>query len=820
MKSVKTGPLWKLLCFAMAMVLMLTACASPLSEKSAGATEAELPEAAPVPESPVPEETVQEEPETESEYIGKILISELMVKNKASLMLSDCSFPDWIELYNASGEDISLGGWHISDRAGKDGCLLPDISLEPGAYFLILADGRDCMDSDGFHASFSLSEDDTVVLYDENGRSVASAACEGAVADRSFVLAEDGSYSLSACITPGYSNDPEGLESYQSTLAAEGPLEIYEVVVYSTRTISAGNVGSCDWVELKNISGERITLSDYWLSDDADELFKYRLPKLELAPDRTILIACAPVNEAPKSAYCSGFSLDSEEERLYLSSESEIIDRAFLHGIPCEGSFGRMDGLNGWFYFAESSPTRNNSGGFRRVTQAPVSLYEDGVFENVESVPVGFEADGKIYFTMDGSMPTERSREYVEPFTVSETCVIRAVSVENGAITGRPLTLNYIINESLSLPVVSVCADNPDAFRGMYLSGRKLLELPGSISFYEDDGSFTIDCGLVMSGDTSLALPKKSFSAKFRGAYGESLLNYDLFDSDVTEFSALTLRAGQDYMSSFFRSELLQTLCLQSSDSVISQHTRFVAVFVNGSFYGVYTLKERLNRQLYASIADVSKSSVSVIKGPDWSGDFYYDVWSYVVSHNMSDPECYEHFCSLVDIDSFIDWIILEGYSGNSDIRSGNIRYCRSDENDGKWRLMFYDLDCAFLHDFNAFYNIISPQAAETQQITQLIMPMLKNESFREQFLTRFAGLIRGPLSNENVLAIIDDYEAQLAPDLPRDLDHWGMSLSHWQKYVNSLREFIGTYDYSSYCIDTVCGLFKVTEEEKAALFG
>ena len=80
----------------------------------------------------------------------------------------------------------------------------------------------------------------------------------------------------------------------------------------------------------------------------------------------------------------------------------------------------------------------------------------------------------------------------------------------------------------------------------MYTSGWKRQECSGNVSFYEDGGSFSINCGIRMHGDTSLIMPKKGMSLAFRGAYGQDELNYDLFGGGVTCFSDLLLRGGQN----------------------------------------------------------------------------------------------------------------------------------------------------------------------------------------------------------------------------------------------------------------------------------
>ena len=128
-------------------------------------------------------------------------------------------------------------------------------------------------------------------------------------------------------------------------------------MVANTKTYYAGAPGYCDWVELKNISDSDLSLLGYCLSDSLKDLGKYALPDSVLAPGGTIIILCGADDDGSDAHNLASFSLNSACEQLYLSRGVEIVDYAALRDIPYECSFGRMDGENGWFYFAEPSPT-------------------------------------------------------------------------------------------------------------------------------------------------------------------------------------------------------------------------------------------------------------------------------------------------------------------------------------------------------------------------------------------------------------------------------------------------------------------------------
>lgn len=750
--------------------------------------------------------------------LDKIVISEIMIKNHAALRDDDGDFSDWVELYNCCGESVSLAGWSLSDREGRSGTSFPDIVLFPGERLLVYASGKG--DMSRLHTGFAVSAGESVYLYDDQGVPVCAVPCEETLTDASISLCADGEYRQSLYPTPGEENSAAGYDAVQSRLSAAGPLIISEVAVAGVDSWVGDNSLDCDWVEIKNASDGTVLLSDYYLSDDLDDPFAWRLPQMSLAPGEMLVVCCGS-EQFENGYYWADFGLDSVSDELFLSSGDALVDYASLRDIPYGCTFGRAAGSNGWFYFAQPTPGWENGAGYRRVSATPASLGEDGVFDGAESVAVELSGSGRIYYTTDGSLPTESSIPYDGAFTVSSTCIVRAIAVEEGAMPSRPLTLSYFINEGHSLPVLSLVSDNTAEFDSMYSYGRKGYETPGSLSLYEEGGSFTIPCGIKMHGESSLILDKKNMSIRFRGSYGQETLNYDVFGGGVTEFTNLLLRAGQDQYSSIIRNELCENLALAADSAAISTRSKYCVLYIDGRYKGIYALSEKTNEQLYASLAGVSRDSVRTVEGDVWTNDeLYTQVFAFCYNNDMSLPENYEHFCSLMDVDSLIDWAILEGFFANDDLTSGNVRYCRSAENDGKWRLMFYDLDAALHNEASNFYNILSYYSISYRQVPSLLGRLMNNADFRDSFLKRAAELLNGPLSNESVLNEIDRLAAQIQPEAARNLSRIGRSEGQWLADIEYLRSFIAAGDWVQHNIDTLCSIFDLDADEREAYFG
>ena len=748
----------------------------------------------------------------------KIRVAELMCRNKATLRDEDGDFSDWIELENFSDQPVELEGWSLADRPDRKGWVLPARTLGPGERLLLYADRKDRR-GEVLHTDFALSPGEQLYLYDSHGTSVSQVLC-GERADVSRSLREDGSWQDCYFPTPGLPNDNRSYDSWQSGLTLEGPLAIWEVVVDNPVVNYVDLVGHSDWVELRNVSQQAVNLRDFCLSDDSDQLDLFRLPAQVLQPGELAVIRCTKEPSGGRAPLCDTFALDGGEEQLYLSrTDGSLVDYAALRGIPSGASYGRRAGAAGWFYFTEPIPLRENEGGSRRVSTAPTVTEPDGVFEDVRAVTVSLEGAGTIYYTLDGTLPTAASERYTGPLRLEETCVLRAVSREAGALPSRAATYTYIINEGHSLPVVSLVSDDKLTFNTMYYYGNKDVETPAELAFYGPEGQFHIPCGVKMHGGTSLELDKKNMSLRFRSKYGQERLRYDLFGGGQYEFTNLLLRAGQDYYDAIVRNELCLNLALSASSRVMSQRSRYTVLYVDGKYYGIYALMEKCNEQFYADLYGYSRESVTVVDGDSTLGtDFYEQVLSYPLEHNMAKDSNYRHFCELMDVDSLIDWVLLEGYCANGDLTFGNLRYCHSTEGDGRWRLMFYDLDAAFREEGLNFANLLSDEQRDIKQISQVMDALLQNASFKDRLLRRAAELLNGPLRDEIVIAELDRLVAQVEPEVERDYLNQELDPAEWPRHVKSLRSFLT--GWREHSIDSLCRVLDLSRAERMKYFG
>ena len=758
-------------------------------------------------------------PTPASDDAGKLVITELMVRNRATIQDADGDFPDYIELQNHSGAALSTAGWSLAEGE-MDAWLLPELTLQPDELLLVFASGKDRRDGE-YHASFSLSQDETLQLRTPSGYISESVLLSDDSRDTALVRQDDGSFSPTRLSSPGYPNGREGNLAFLAGRKTDSPVVIQEVMVSNQSYARQSELGYSDWVELKNVSGETVELSAYALSDGDTDYSLAAAGSLEAG--RTLLVYCD--KDEAGGVLNTGFGLSPNSDRVLLKCENAVVDYLYLHDIPVNDSYGRLTGQEGFFYFTVPTPNEDNgSPAYRFVSEKPEGA-RDGVYENVGGVTVDLSTPGTIYYTVDGTVPTAHSPVYTGPFEIGSTTIVRAVSVEEDAAPSRVLTLSYILNEGHKIPVLSLVADDYGAFNSMYRSGYLNSRIPCVLSLYEEGGSFTQAGGLGLAGaGTRTKYPKKSLSVKFSGKYGDGDLKYDLFGTGIDEYDAVTLHVGEDYVFTVFRTDLFQNLALAMGGNAVAQHTKFCALYVNGEYKGLFGLKERWTEKFYADLMGVSEESVEILKYPvELTSSFYLEVIQFCRENSLADPANYQHFCELVNVDSLIDWYLLEGLAGNPDI-GGNMRVLRTTEGaDTRWRFGIYDLDWSMRNTDSIFTTFYNNNDYHYGQIYAILSAAWKNPDFMDRLLKRYAEVWDTVLSNESIVGMIDEMADEIRDEMPRERSIWGDSnnnVANWERNVNILRSYILDNDLQHLGVRRLCQVLGVSDAQRAQYFG
>lgn len=88
-------------------------------------------------------------------------INEFLAMNQSTVTDEDGDYSDWIELYNAGSEDLSLAGWCLTDDKDLPGkWIFPDVVIPSDGYVLVFASDKDRhIAGYELHTNFKLSGD-------------------------------------------------------------------------------------------------------------------------------------------------------------------------------------------------------------------------------------------------------------------------------------------------------------------------------------------------------------------------------------------------------------------------------------------------------------------------------------------------------------------------------------------------------------------------------------------------------------------------------------------------------------------------------------
>lgn len=730
-----------------------------------------------------------------------------------------------VEILNRSGEKVSTEGWYLSDGGDPYALPLPEMTLAAGGRLLVEVSREE--------SGFALSAEDTVYLLGPDHRFGAVVACEGISAGLSIGLSEDAqeqTYAL-AEVSAGFPNTAAGVDAFR---AAPAGLQLSEAMSANGSYLPGPYGETHDWVELYNGGKTDIDLSAYCLTD-SDNLKKFPLGAKTLgAGGYLVLILSESGKNLPAGFEHIPMNLSAEGETLYLTRDGLIEDFLILPALEGDTAYGRCAGEGRTAQLEKPTPGEPNAAE-ARISRTPAALMAQGSYDGVTSLSIGFAGEGEIFYTTDCSEPDRSSTPYTGPVEITETTVFRVCAYEAGCTRSGILDLTYLLNEGDNLDTVTVVTDPVNLWGnigGIYAAGPgasgsypyfganywRDMEVPATVTLLTKEGTeeFSEGCGLKIFGGYSRAQKKKSFACMFRSKFGDSTLDYPLFgEAGLDSYQSFVLRAGgQDYYAAKFRDELITSLANEHLGIAVQQY-RPVVLYLNGEYWGIYFIREKLTDQYVAGHWNVKPETVTLTVQEGREVPDYMALRSYVRSHDLREKEHYDYLASRIDLDSYIDHVIIQMWIENTDL--GNVKFFRIGE--GRWTWVLFDTD-ASMH--NPMRNTIGTFLTKNQQhphdqyARDFVNHLMVNEAFRERFLRRMAYQLSTVWNEAVVTARVDYFHDLLAGDIEKECARWDHKVSSWEENVQLLRDFAATR--TGYFLDHVQEYFGLTGAEMREL--
>ena len=287
----------------------------------------------------------------------KLYISEIMTKNTYTLADNYGNYSDYIELYNGYGHDLNLEGYHLSDiEYETDRWTFPSITIKAYDYLIIYASGKDKCDLDNniCHTNFKLSsKGETITLTDKLGNIINKFTYPTLSNDLAYGFVGN-NYKILNSPTPNKENS-KAIE-YMNITNKELYINEYMSKNKNYNYDSSGKYN--DFVELYNNLEEDIILNNIFLSDDSNNLMKYKLPNVTIKKHDYLLIYLTDKSKVVDNVIYANFKLSNDDEDLLITNGKRIIDSVELVDLIDNVSYGRVE--DKWYYFTKPTPGKVN----------------------------------------------------------------------------------------------------------------------------------------------------------------------------------------------------------------------------------------------------------------------------------------------------------------------------------------------------------------------------------------------------------------------------------------------------------------------------
>lgn len=300
---------------------------------------------------------------TEIHSAGPLRINEVMTGNRNTLSIADGTSPDWVEVINIGTRNVSLGGWKLAESANSATVFtFPEMELAPQECVIVYCDSRLRESADEeLHAPFRLSSaGDTLMLFNASEAAVDTLNIPALSCDHSYARVDTAQWEVCDMPTPGMANTQENYRLLKEP-ASDSPVIVNEIVSSNRTVLEDENGQYYDYIELYNRSGGSVDLSGWYLSDDAENLRKWRFPEVSIEPGEYLVVYASKLDRSEDPAHLhTSFALSSEGESVVLTNDvGRMMDRVDFGLLKADTAYARQaDGT--WQSGAVPTPGRAN----------------------------------------------------------------------------------------------------------------------------------------------------------------------------------------------------------------------------------------------------------------------------------------------------------------------------------------------------------------------------------------------------------------------------------------------------------------------------
>ncbi|MBK3519434.1 CotH kinase family protein [Carboxylicivirga marina] len=795
---------------------------------------------------------------------AQVAFNEILSSNINGLNDEDGAYPDWLELKNTSGVSLNLADYYLSDDiADSSKWQFPAIQLAEGDYQLVFASGKDRKQMiKGWNTLIRKGDEWRYLVptstVDNAWKNSEFDDANWLLGPSGFGYGDDDDETVLQSIMSVYVRKQFNINNIEDVVQMVLHLDYDDgfVAYINGIEVARDNLGSAGSYVSYNQAADDYNHEAQMYQGLEPNLFEILNWKDIVHEGENVLaiqvhnhstsssdFSCIPYLSVglksgdafdvssdlflPSSYLHSNFKIKADGEALYLFRNKELIDSVGSIKLMADISYGQSpQNDNEWLFYEVPTPGfLNGADGVSEASTDSVHFsISGGIYANTQQIELSL-ADGKtgdIYYTTDGTTPDKESMRFQQSITVSGVSVIKARVYMPDKLPGPVTTNSYIIGQNHDMPVVSL-STNPDNLwdyqTGIYEMGPNASndnphfganfwqdwERPVNFEYFDKDGVAQINqgAGIKIFGAWSRAYPQKSLALFARKEYGDGSFSYPFFDKrDNDKYEALVLRnSGNAFYGTHLRDAFMTDLMHNSN--VEHQAFQPTVVYINGAYWGVMNLREKINEHFISdqTFADADEVNVLERNGEVVNGNNlrYQELLSLIASNNLSADEKYEEVASIIDIDNFIEYQLIQTYIDNRDWPGNNIKFWNTNSSRSKYRWILYDTDFGFglYGNENYKYNSLNdalatngPDWPNPPWSTLLFRRLISNEEFKRKMALKANDLLSTTWKSAHVKQVVDSIKSLYVNEMPKHCERWNLNYNHWSNEVNRLKTF------------------------------
>ncbi|KAA1245499.1 lamin tail domain-containing protein [Aquimarina sp. RZ0] len=515
--------------------------------------------------------------------------------------------------------------------------------------------------------------------------------------------------------------------------------------------------GCPDWIELHNTTNANIDISNYFLSDDPNDVMKWQMPAGTVINANGFLLLFGE-NAFSTTAIKVNFNLSTSGETLVLSDASGTeIQQLTYPAIQNDISYGRID--NGTYTFmTPPSPrdTNPDTTAFEYLDSNLTVSLPSGLYPSSQPVELTHSGTGTIYYTLDGTTPTINSTPYTGPITISNNTALKAIVIENANLFSIVENRSYIIGATHELPIVLLTSDNSS--KTVARRNKEVIDGRVEFNFIETDGTTVISqyANFRESGNASRALiPQLNGKIEASKLYGDSDFDHKMFpNKTVDEFGSIYLRnSSQDWFYTHLRDAFVSRL--MGSDNLTNfsfEGYRPAVLYVNSIYQGIINIREDDDNDYIRHNFNLENGEF-VIRG---------SRSNLFIKPDAPLPTDREALNSIINFNNYTNIRMLINYSDLGE-RGFNWWEDLSGKTGQRYHYLIHDFDFSFGRGFSGVSNLTDPMEVSSLLDNEIDT----NPAYRSEALQFVAAALNHIYNTSRVIAILDEMEAELENEIP-----------------------------------------------------